>query len=579
MLSRRSLMNLGLMLVILISQFASIGKNELVFARSDALAPTMVFDFAQEACAARWMSGAGKLPCPATDGDARGFALRIDAPKLENGSTDSAPGLLVAPQNKYNGYIQGFFPEYTVQRGDHFQASVGCAYGSSCYVTYRLDYQINNGAIKILWSWKEKNEGRIYQLDKDLSSLAGKKVSFILTLLATGSAANDRALWGQPRIVSAGGSSPTSTPITPIPTSLTPPVTAPPPTTGALLDFAANVCSASWRSGAGVLPCPAVDGDVRGFMLPVNNPILENGVTDNANGLILIPQSKYDGYIQGTYPEVAIQAGDRFQGIANCAYGASCYVTFRLDYQIGSGPVNIFWSWKEKNEGLYYRVDKDLSVLAGKKVKFTLTILASGSAIGDRALWSQPRIVRTSSIPPTPTATVIPPGTVTDVQATVKVPEFVNCAGTLNAELLGNITTNGPTTVKYHWEISGTANNNTAENVLVFSSATTQSVNVTAYPLNCGSYTAKLIVTSPNVVTAQADVTLSIPALLPIYDFKTFGVIGTLGCSEVVNYVWRQEACNGESGGCWISQVPLLGNTYAGFLRHDANTICGMNIP
>src|SRR5512134_3518068 len=124
---------------------------------------------------------------------------------------------------KYNGYIQGFFPEYTVQPGDRFRTSVGCAYGSSCYVTYRLDYQINNGAINVLWSWQEKNEGKVYQLDKDLGALAGKKVSFILTLLATGPATNDRALWGQPRIVHAGGSIPTTPP--PIPTTETPPVT------------------------------------------------------------------------------------------------------------------------------------------------------------------------------------------------------------------------------------------------------------------------------------------------------------------------------------------------------------------
>lgn len=578
--SIRSMLSMGLPLVILFSQFAPLGSHEPVRVSSEPLsvisavnAPS--FDFTKEICTARWVSGAGQLPCPSTDGDARGFALSVDSPRLENGTTDSAPGLLVAPQNKYNGYIQGFFPEYTVQPGDHFQASVGCAYGSSCYVTYRLDYQINNGAIKILWSWKEKNESRIYQLDKDLSALAGKKVSFILTLLATGSATNDRALWGQPRIVQSGSPIPTNTPI---PSPLTPPATLP-PATGALLDFAGNACSASWRSGAGALACPGTEGDTRGFVLPVSNPRLENGVTDNSNALILVPQNKYDGYIQGTYPEITIQAGDRFQSIVNCAYGSTCYVTFRLDYQVGAGPVTIFWSWKEKNEGLYYRVDKDLSALAGKKVKFTLTILATGSAAGDRALWSQPRIVRTSSVPPTPTVTAIPQGTVTDVKTTVRVPDFVNCAGTLNVELLGTITTNGPATVKYHWEISGTTNNSTPENTLMFASASTESANITAYPLNCGNYVARLVVTSPNVVSAQSDFSLSIPTVLPIYDFNTFGVIGTLSCSEVASYTWRQEACNGESGGCWISQTPLFGNTYAGFFRHDGNTICGMNIP
>lgn len=581
MIPRRFVQSAVVSLVVLVTQFMPFVNYEPVLAgrnlfNVDSAVPA--FDFIKELCAARWKSGAGRLPCPSTDGDAGGFAVSVDSPKLENGVTDSAPGLLVSPQSKYNGYIQGFFPEYTVQPGDHFLTSVGCAFGSSCYVTYRLDYQINNGAIKTLWSWKEKNEGRIYQLDKDLSALAGKKVSFILTILATGSATGDRAIWGQPRIVQTGDSISTVPPVTQIPTPITPPTTLP-PATGAVLDFAGNACSASWRSGIGILPCPGTDGDTRGFVLPISNPKLENGVTDSANALILVPQSKYNGYVQGTYPEVTIQAGDRFQGIVNCAHGSSCYVTFRLDYQIGNGPVNVFWSWKEKNEGLYYRVDKDLSALAGKKVRFTLTILATGSATGDRALWSQPRIIRTGYIPPEPTATSIPQGAVTDVKASVKVPESVNCAGTLNVELLGNITTNGPTTVKYHWEISGTTNNTTAENTLGFASAQTQAANITAYPLNCGTYTAQLVVTSPNAITAQTDFSLSIPTVLPIYDFNTFTVIGTLGCSEVASYTWRQEPCNGESGGCWISQTPLFGNTYAGFFRHDGNTICGMNIP
>jgi hypothetical protein len=180
---------------------------------------------------------------------------------------------------------------------------------------------------------------------------------------------------------------------------------------------------------------------------------------------------------------------------------------------------------------------------------------------------------------PTPTETSIPQGKVTEVKAAVKVPEFVNCAGTLNVALLGSITTDGSATVKYHWEIGGTTNNTTAESTLVFPSASTQPANINAYALNCGNYFARLVVTSPNAVSAQADFSLSIPTVLPIYDFNTFGVIGTMSCSDVANYSWRQEACNGESGGCWISQTPLFGNNYAGFLRHDGNTICGMNIP
>jgi hypothetical protein len=235
-----------------------------------------------------------------------------------------------------------------------------------------------------------------------------------------------------------------------------------------------------------------------------------------------------------------------------------------------------YWTWAEKNEGKTYFVDKDLSALAGKKVRFIIMLLATGYATNDIAIWSQPRIVHTGSV--TPTATPIPQSTVTSVNADINIPPAVNCASNLNVELVSTITTNAPATVKYHWLISGTVNQTTAESTLNFASAGTQSATI-SYPLNCGSYTAKLVVTSPNAMTAQTDFSLTIPTLLPIYDFETFGVIGTMACSEIVNYAWRQEACNGESGGCWISTTPLFSNNYSGFFRHDGNTICGLQIP
>jgi len=46
-------------------------------------------------------------------------------------------------------------------------------------------------------------------------------------------------------------------------------------------------------------------------------------------------------------------------------YGATaCYVTFRLDYQIGNGPVINYWAFREKYEGQYFSANVDLSPLA-----------------------------------------------------------------------------------------------------------------------------------------------------------------------------------------------------------------------
>jgi len=57
------------------------------------------YNFADKACDAKWTNGGGEaLPCPGTDGDARGFVLKQANPLLENGVADTAPGLLVSPQ-------------------------------------------------------------------------------------------------------------------------------------------------------------------------------------------------------------------------------------------------------------------------------------------------------------------------------------------------------------------------------------------------------------------------------------------------------------------------------------------------
>ncbi len=188
------------------------------------------YDFAANACAAVWYSGSGQLPCPGSEGDARGFMLKQAAPKLENGVTDSRPGLLTVPQNVTNGYIQGFYPPYTVKSGDRFRATIGCENGAtSCYVVFRLDYQIGSGSIQTLWAFVEKYEGQVYEANVDLSPLVGQNVKFILTILATGSPTGDRALWTGPIVYNPSAA--TAVPPTPtLPLTGTPSATTAPPT-------------------------------------------------------------------------------------------------------------------------------------------------------------------------------------------------------------------------------------------------------------------------------------------------------------------------------------------------------------
>ncbi len=139
----------------------------------------------------------------------------------------------------------------------------------------------------------------------------------------------------------------------------------------------------------------------------MNHPQLETGAFDSRPGLLTVPQNVQNGYIQGLYPAFRVQNGDRFRTILTCESGATnCYVAFRLDYQVGADPVKTFFGpFLERYDGLSYTADVDLSPLAGKDVKFILTVLSAGQASGDRALWVGPIISRTGTVS-TPTSEV-----------------------------------------------------------------------------------------------------------------------------------------------------------------------------
>jgi len=162
----------------------------------------IAFDFVDNYCSAEWLSGTGTLPCPGRTTDSRGFVLKLNNPKLEDGTTGVNPGLLTIPQRVENGYIMGIFPIYRVQKGDRFQSIVNCEAGAtSCFVVFRLDYQIGSGEIQTYWAFLEQYEGISYPADIDLSGLVGQDVKFILSVLAVGPADDDRAIWGAPVII------------------------------------------------------------------------------------------------------------------------------------------------------------------------------------------------------------------------------------------------------------------------------------------------------------------------------------------------------------------------------------------
>jgi hypothetical protein len=165
--------------------------------------------------------------------------------------------------------------------------------------------------------------------------------------------------------------------------------------------FIDNICSADWSNASGAVSCTAKDGSSSGFALRVDNPHLENGSIDDEPALLAVPQQVTDGAIHGKYPALIIKDGDVFHAIVGCEdKAADCNVRFQLDYQVDNGDVKTLGTWDEVYDRHFTSVTVDLSSLAGKNVRFILTVLAKGSASGDRAQWLLPRITRL-----TPTAT------------------------------------------------------------------------------------------------------------------------------------------------------------------------------
>jgi uncharacterized repeat protein (TIGR01451 family) len=201
------------------------------------------------------------------------------------------------------------------------------------------------------------------------------------------------------------------------------------PTGGVVYDFVTNAGSANWLSQTSSLPYPGNPIDTNGSVTLLSNPQLENGTTVSTPGLETRPNNTSSGFIKGVYPEFYVQSTDRFKATISCPYNApGCNLYFQLDYQIGSGAVSTYWSFREKADGLYYNADIDLSLLAGKNVKFILTVFNDGAySDNDKGLWVAPRLERGSTPPVTPP----PPSGCTDKVAfiaDVTVPDYTNFA-------------------------------------------------------------------------------------------------------------------------------------------------------
>lgn len=158
----------------------------------------VVYNFAESVCSATWTNSLRKtLKCPGDGNDVKnGYALSSGSPKREDGGTENEIGLITRPNQEADGYIQGIYPAFTVKDGDKFRATIQCEGGSTgCDIKFELYYTAEGGTPKGLGDWFEVYDNKWNNVEVDLSSLAGQKVTFTLVVWNQGSAQNNRGLW------------------------------------------------------------------------------------------------------------------------------------------------------------------------------------------------------------------------------------------------------------------------------------------------------------------------------------------------------------------------------------------------
>ena len=156
--------------------------------------------------------------------------------------------------------------------------------------------------------------------------------------------------------------------------------------------LAANYCDAKWSNASASLPCPGTQSSA-GFVTKLDASKTEAGDPTNALTIETHPEWVNDGVINGKFPEITIQNGQRFMSQIGCVdQRTNCSVKFRVSYQVEGGSVQVLNEWTKKYDGKMISVNEDLSSLAGKKVAILLTVTANGVPTQDWAIWVNPRI-------------------------------------------------------------------------------------------------------------------------------------------------------------------------------------------
>ncbi|GAP14025.1 hypothetical protein LARV_01785 [Longilinea arvoryzae] len=158
------------------------------------------YNFVDNYCKAEWRTTNGAVNCPGQTSD-NGFVIKVDAPVLETGGTEDEPALWTNPPSGTDTEIRGVYPALTVTSGMYFKSIIGCLNNATnCNVKFQLSYIPEGGSETKLTEWTETYDHNFTRINLDLSTLAGKKVQFVLSVKSNGASDQDQAFWLQPRL-------------------------------------------------------------------------------------------------------------------------------------------------------------------------------------------------------------------------------------------------------------------------------------------------------------------------------------------------------------------------------------------
>ncbi len=159
-------------------------------------------DFVAKICSAQWKSSYSvvRIPCDTDKSATKASVAVTTKPKLENGYVDDERTIHMHLEGENGSWMQGFYPALTIKEGATFSSVVGCLDGSkSCNVTISLDARIDGGNPVNLGKWIETYDGKITNIEIDLSAYKGKSVEFILGISNRSNALSDM-FWLAPRV-------------------------------------------------------------------------------------------------------------------------------------------------------------------------------------------------------------------------------------------------------------------------------------------------------------------------------------------------------------------------------------------